>query len=86
MDSGAENQLKPPTAYQRDHRPTRRLMVQCAYKGELDSHNMCPECGRWLKTSPARTHNPNRDGKFGYVERYADGSTRWIPSIAEGIW
>lgn len=72
------------TRYQKTHRPTSRVQILCASRSPL-VNGFCPDCGRFLERG-GRDHKPNREGAFGWVERYGDGSTKVVPGVHEMPW
>lgn len=72
------------TRYQMTHRPTRTVEVLCTSRKPLDSHGFCPDCLRYLARG-GRDHHPNAGGLFGYVEYYADGTTRTLPPDPDAL-
>jgi len=70
------------TQYQMIHPATRRTEVLCTAQGRVvdRSGSWCTACGRLLQVDQA--HKPNVDGSLGWVEHYADGSTRQLPPDA----
>lgn len=67
---------KRRTKYQMTHLPVRVLEVKCTNMDRNDRGH-CTSCGRIL--SRRVPHNPNYSGSLGWIEHYADGSTRQLP-------
>lgn len=65
------------TTYQRTHRPVRVVEVLCTSRAPLTDLGYCPDCKRVLKRG-GRAHKPGRTGSLGWVEQYADGSSRYV--------
>lgn len=78
------------TKYQQTHNPQSKTEILCASRKPLKcygagSDGFCPDCNRYLKRG-GRDHKPERPGVFGWIERYADNSTRVINGERNMPW